>query len=301
MDKFTILAVDDNKNNIFTLRCLLEDEFDNIILEEAINYQEALQKVIITPPDLILLDVQMPEVDGFELANMLKSDSQTRDIPIIFLTAFFKEDEFVQRGYDLGAVDYLTKPIEEKRLYNKIHFHIQLHEQKQALKQHNDNLKQLSTTDQLTKLYNRKYFDETIEREMQRASRYETSLSIIIIDIDFFKKVNDTYGHMAGDHILSTFASLIKENIRSTDMAFRYGGEEFVLLLPNTTVQDAKLLARKLRTVVNGYNFENPKSITCSFGISQYKPTETKESFFKKADDALYFVKNNGRNNIAIK
>jgi len=301
MDKFTILAVDDNKNNIFTLRCLLENEFDDIILEEAINYQEALQKVIITPPDLILLDVQMPEVDGFELANMLKSDSQTKNIPIIFLTAFFKEDEFVQRGYDLGAVDYLTKPIEEKRLYNKIHLHIQMHKQEQTLKEHNEILKKQSTTDQLTQLYNRKYFDEIIEKEMQRSTRYDTALSIIIADIDFFKKVNDTYGHIAGDHILADFARITKENIRSTDMAFRYGGEEFAILLPNTSSQEAKQLAKKLRTIVKNHIFENPKSITCSYGISQYKAKESKEVFFKKADDALYFVKNNGRDNIAIK
>ena len=134
MGKFTVLAVDDNKNNIFTLRCLLEDEFKNIEIQEALNYQEALEQIIITPPNLILLDVQMPEVDGFELANMLKSDSQTKNIPIIFLTAFFKEAELVQRGYDLGAIDYLTKPIEEKRLYNKIHFHIQMYQQEEELK-----------------------------------------------------------------------------------------------------------------------------------------------------------------------
>jgi len=301
MNKFTILAVDDNKNNIFTLRCLLEDEFKDIILEEALNYQEALQKVIISPPDLILLDVQMPEVDGFELANMLKSDSQSKDIPIIFLTAFFKEDEFVQRGYDLGAVDYLTKPIEEKRLYNKIRFHIQMYNQEQKLKEHNESLKQQSTTDQLTKLYNRKYFDETIESEMQRSSRYKTALSIVIADIDFFKKVNDTYGHIAGDNILEDFASIIKDNIRSTDMAFRYGGEEFVILLPNTTAQEAKQLTKKLRKIVNSHSFKEPKSITCSYGISEYKEKDTKEKFFKKADDALYFVKNNGRDNIAVK
>jgi len=301
MNKFTILAVDDNKNNIFTLRCLLEDEFKDIILEEALNYQEALQKVIISPPDLILLDVQMPEVDGFELANMLKSDSQSKDIPIIFLTAFFKEDEFVQRGYDLGAVDYLTKPIEEKRLYNKIRFHIQMYNQEQKLKEHNKSLKKQSTTDQLTKLYNRKYFDETIENEMQRSSRYKTALSMVIADIDFFKKVNDTYGHIAGDNILEEFASIIKDNIRSTDMAFRYGGEEFVILLPNTTAQEAKQLTKKLRKIVNSHSFKEPKSITCSYGISEYKEKDTKEKFFKKADDALYFVKNNGRDNIAVK
>ena len=301
MQKFTILAVDDNSNNLFTLRSLLEDEFENIEMQEALNYQEALQKVIITPPDLILLDVQMPEVDGFELANMLKSDSQTKDIPIIFLTAFFKEDEFIQRGYNLGAVDYLTKPIEETRLYNKIKFHIQMYEQEQKLKQRNETLKKQSTTDQLTKLYNRQYFDETIEKEIHRSNRYETALSMIIADIDFFKKVNDTYGHIAGDNILADFSAIIKENIRLTDMAFRYGGEEFVILLPSTTAQDAKQLAKKLRLVVKNHTFKDPKSITCSYGISQYEKEETKESFFKKADDALYFVKNNGRDNIAIK
>lgn len=300
MGKFTVLAVDDNKNNIFTLRCLLEDEFKNIEIQEALNYQEALEQIIITPPNLILLDVQMPEVDGFELANMLKSDSQTKNIPIIFLTAFFKEAEFVQRGYDLGAIDYLTKPIEEKRLYNKIHFHIQMYQQEEELKKHNINLKKQSITDQLTNLYNRKHFDETIEKEIQRSTRYKTALSIIIADIDFFKKVNDTYGHVAGDSVLVDFAAIIKNDIRSTDMAFRYGGEEFVILLPNTTAQEAKILARKIRKIVNNTTFKNPSSITCSYGISEYKFKEDKESFFKKADKALYFVKNNGRNNIAI-
>ncbi|MEA1955005.1 MAG: diguanylate cyclase [Campylobacterota bacterium] len=301
MGKFTILAVDDNTNNIFTLRCLLEDEFKNIDMQEALNYQEALEKIIVTPPNLILLDVQMPEVDGFELANMLKSDSQTKDIPIIFLTAFFKEDEFVQRGYDLGAVDYLIKPIEEKRLYNKIHFHIKMHQQEEKLKKHNITLKKQAIIDQLTQLYSRRHFDDTIEIEMQRAIRYKTALSMIIADIDFFKKVNDTYGHIAGDDILADFANIIKNNIRSIDMAFRYGGEEFVILLPNTTAQEAKELTKKLRIIVNSHNFKNPNSITCSYGISQYKEKDSKETFFKKADEALYFVKENGRNNIAIK
>ena len=176
-----------------------------------------------------------------------------------------------------------------------------MYEQEQKLKEHNESLKKQSITDQLTKLYNRKYFDEVVEKEMQRTTRYGTPLSIIIADIDFFKKVNDTYGHIAGDNILADFASLIIDNIRSTDMAFRYGGEEFVILLPNTTSEDAKKLAKKLRTIVKKHTFENPKSITCSYGITQYKPKESIEVFFKKADDALYFVKNNGRDNIAVK
>lgn len=301
MEKFVILIVDDNSNNIFTLRCLLEDEFKNIEINEAKNYQEALKSVIVTSPNLILLDVQMPEVDGFELANMLKSDRQTKDIPIIFLTAFFKENEFVQRGYDLGAVDYLTKPIEEKRLFNKIYFHLQVYQQEQKLKQANILLKQQSIIDQLTQIYNRKYFDETIEKEIKRASSHNTPLSMIIADIDFFKKINDRYGHIAGDDILFDFATLLKENIRLTDMVFRYGGEEFVVLLPNTTSQETKELTRQLRVIVNNHTFKNPHSITCSYGISQYKPNDTKETFFKRADDALYYVKNNGRDKIAVK
>jgi diguanylate cyclase (GGDEF)-like protein len=301
MGNFIILVVDDNKNNIFTARCLLEDEFKDIEVLEALNYQEALKKIIVTPPDLILLDVQMPEVDGFELANMLKSDKQTKNIPIIFLTAFFKEDEFVQRGYDLGAVDYLTKPIEEKRLFNKINFHLGMFKQQQELKLYNQSLKQQSIKDQLTQLYNRKYFDEIIENEITRSNRYSSNLSIVVVDIDFFKKINDTYGHIAGDDILVDFASILRENTRSSDLVFRYGGEEFVILLPNTSSEEAKILTKKLKNIVNKNIFKNNISITCSYGISQYKTNETKESFFKKADDALYFVKNKGRNNIAVK
>ncbi len=301
MHKFSILIVDDNHNNIFTLRSLLEDEFNDIEIQEATNYQEALKSTIVTPPDLIFMDIQMPEIDGFELANMLKSDEQTKDIPIIFLTAFFKEKEFVQRGYDLGAVDYLTKPIEEIRLFNKIKFHMKLHNKHKELHYHCADLKKQTSVDQLTQIYNRKHFDETIEKEIKRSERYKVPLSIVIADIDHFKKINDTYGHLSGDNVLVTFATLIKDNIRSTDMFFRYGGEEFVILLPSTTSKEAQILAEKLRIVIKENKFKDIDSITCSFGISEYIAGDSSTTFFKKADEALYSVKENGRDNIAIK
>jgi two-component system, cell cycle response regulator len=158
-----------------------------------------------------------------------------------------------------------------------------------------------ATTDKLTELMNRDGFDAAIEQEFDRGIRYENEFSIILIDIDHFKHVNDTYGHITGDNILKRLATLFKEQIRKTDIVARWGGEEFIILSPNTNDNQARVLAQKLRKAINDLtHLELEDNITCSFGISQFKKDDTQEILFKRADEALYYVKNNGRDGISV-
>ena len=163
-----------------------------------------------------------------------------------------------------------------------------------------DELKHLATTDRLTQTSNRVKFDEIIPMEMDRARRYGRLLSISFFDIDDFKKVNDTYGHSAGDHVLKTMADIVKKNIRKSTYLFRWGGEEFVIIIPEADVSGAGMLAERIRKTIENYRFEGVGTVTVSFGITQFKDEDTIDSLLKRADAAVYLAKTNGRNRIEI-
>ncbi|MBI5406585.1 MAG: diguanylate cyclase [Nitrospirae bacterium] len=163
-----------------------------------------------------------------------------------------------------------------------------------------DELKHLATTDHLTQTYNRVKFEEMISMEMDRARRYHRFLSVSVFDIDYFKKVNDTYGHSAGDHVLKTMADIVKKNIRKSTYLFRWGGEEFVIIIPEADVNGAGMLAERIRKTIEDYKFEGVGRVTVSFGITQFKDEDTVDSLLKRADAAVYLSKTNGRNRIEI-
>lgn len=164
-----------------------------------------------------------------------------------------------------------------------------------------DKLKKLSITDQLTQIYNRVKFHETLNEEIRRYMRYETDLSIIMFDIDHFKSVNDNYGHDVGDKVLVTLVQVVKKCIRDTDIFSRWGGEEFILLLPHTSLDNAAMLAERIRLRVEEHHFGQVESITCSFGVSEFSPEDSDETFTKRVDEALYHSKRNGRNQVTVK
>lgn len=161
-------------------------------------------------------------------------------------------------------------------------------------------LERLATTDRLTQVYNRTRFEEVIDREIQEARRYNHPLSMIMLDIDHFKEVNDRHGHNTGDYVLKAIASIIRDKLREIDYIVRWGGEEFIIINPNTNARGAGLLAERLRKAIEGYRFEEVGRITVSFGVTQFRMDDTSDSFIKRADDAMYLAKQKGRNRTEV-
>jgi diguanylate cyclase (GGDEF)-like protein/PAS domain S-box-containing protein len=164
-----------------------------------------------------------------------------------------------------------------------------------------EKLKKLSTKDNLTGFYNRRKFKEIIRIEIERVKRYNQPLSIIMFDIDHFKKVNDKYGHGAGDYVLKTIASIVRKNVRKIDYLFRWGGEEFLILSSETQLDKAHALAERIRKAIESYKFKKVGKVTVSFGVTEFKERETQDSFIKRADDAMYKAKEKGRNRVEVK
>ncbi len=295
MDNKTILAVDDTAMNLDILEELLE-QYDVIT---AISGEDALKIVNEEEIDLILLDIMMPNMDGYEVCKQLKENQITKDIPIIFITAKTDEDS-IEKAYDLGGTDYVTKPFRAKELLSRV---------KKELKYQDmvKELKLLASTDAMTKLYNRRYFEKVALYIFNLAKRDTKDLSLIMIDIDDFKNVNDTYGHKVGDDVIIELANILLETQRKSDIICRYGGEEFVILLSNTSIDGANTVAQKLREDVEQsiVLLEDNRELkyTISLGVSQVNiQKETSiELVLKRADEALYEAKKSGKNKVCIK
>ena len=308
--RISILIVDDKKENLLALEGWLGDFNINIV--KAMSGNEALERVLEEDFALILLDVQMPGMDGFETAQLMRGTERTRKVPIIFVTAISKEDKHIFHGYETGAVDYLFKPLDTHILRSKVAVFVQLEQQKNELKKTinelyhaNEKIKQLSIHDALTGCFNRGYLNEQLPKEIKRSMRYKTDMSLVMTDIDHFKKVNDNHGHQCGDTVLKAFADRLHSQIRNNvDWISRYGGEEFIMVLPSTNLAGAAVTAEKLRKSI----WETPMpyknkdiTISASFGISTLDAFETNieqaaEKLLFTADKWLYVAKNQGRN-----
>lgn len=287
----TILIVDDTIANLDILSELLY-EYDIV---EATSGEEALGIANEDEIDLILLDIMMPDMDGFEVCEKLKENPKTKDIPIIFITAKTDEQSIV-KAYDIGGADYVTKPFLPKELFSKVKKELQIQDMMKELKL-------LASTDPMTKLYNRRYFSKISEHTLSLAKREEKELSVIMIDIDKFKNVNDTYGHHIGDEVIIHLANQIRSCKRKSDISARFGGEEFVILLPNTNVDGAKVVAENLRKSVENASLiydDNTLGYTISLGVSQVDlgSDQNIEDGLKQADIALYEAKATGRNRV---
>jgi diguanylate cyclase (GGDEF)-like protein len=310
----TILIVDDTDTNILMLERLLSDEGYSVMTAQ--RGASALELAETSPPDLILLDIGMPAMDGYEVCRRLKADPLLRDIPVIFVSAFSQTEEKV-KALSVGGVDYVTKPYQADEVLARIATHLKIRnlqkqlEAKNALlvreiqrrQQVENELKILAATDTLTKIYNRRHFFELASKEHARAKRHQKQLTILIADIDHFKKVNDTWGHLAGDEVLTHFAQLLKRFLRAYDLLGRYGGEEFVILLPDTSVVLGARIADRLRLIIEKTAFSvkgHELNISASFGVSGYHPNEDLplETILHQADQALYRSKENGRNRV---
>ncbi|CAG9708663.1 Putative response regulator, GGDEF domain [Clostridium neonatale] len=318
-----ILIADDRTENLLVLESLLENIDCNII--KATSGNEALSLMLYYEFALVLLDVQMPDMDGFETAEYIRMNSKTRYVPIIFVTAISKEQKCIFKGYEIGAVDYLFKPIEPIMLQSKVKVFLELYNQKKMIEEQarllemkvkelselqeaNFKLESLSTLDGLTGIPNRRSFDDYIEMSIKSCTRLNKPISLIMADIDFFKGYNDNYGHLKGDDCLINVAKSISLSVkRPLDFVTRYGGEEFAVILPETDEEGAKIIAEIIRKNVEELEIAHKSSdvsayVTLSLGITTKSSSiqYSKNELIEHADKALYNSKSNGRNQVSV-
>lgn len=296
-EKPTILIVEDSPENITVLGALLRLDYT---VRVATNGEKALKIVESdNPPDLILLDVMMPGMDGYEVCRRLKANSHTQNIPVIFITAKCSEEDEV-KGFEMGAVDYVTKPFNPVTIRVRVRTHVEL-------KRCRDFLINTSYYDGLTAIANRRRFDEYYAAIWSLSTRGSLPpLSLILIDIDNFKLFNDNYGHQEGDACLIRIAQRISTSIkRKTDLFARYGGEEFICVLPGTNIESAVMIAEEIRANILSLQIPHANSSTGSYltvsqGVATVFPTMelSPKVLIMAADESLYTAKRNGRNKI---
>lgn len=221
-------------------------------------------------PDLVLLDIMMPDISGYDVCRKLKENDDTKDIPVIFITAMAQTEDLIE-GFEVGGTDYVVKPFEEKEVLARIGSQLSLrkiaYEKEELIRK----LDSLSRIDPLTKLSNRRDILEKLEYEQAKYERFGKDFSIILGDIDFFKKINDQFGHDAGDCVLKVIADILKSSIRKVDFLARWGGEEFLALLTETNLSGAARVAEKIKITIEKHKYEfdkNPAQVTMSFGVA---------------------------------
>ncbi|MBE9116133.1 diguanylate cyclase [Lusitaniella coriacea LEGE 07157] len=324
-----ILIVDDTPNNLRLLSTMLTEQ--GYVVRKALNGASALRSIKADPPDLVLLDVKMPQMNGYEVCQKLKAEDPINEIPVIFISALDEAMDKV-KAFVVGGVDYITKPFQLEEVLARVENQLMLRQQKQqlteqnhrlqdeiekreqaelALKRTNEELQQinqllyrLANLDGLTQVANRRRFDDYFEREWLRMRRDRRPMSLILCDVDYFKYYNDAYGHQAGDDCLRIVARAIDRAVkRPADLVARYGGEEFAILLPNTDSGGAMDVARQIRESVEECQIAHPQSevsdrVTLSMGLTTLIPTIdiSPDLLIATADRALYEAKNRGRN-----
>lgn len=293
--KYTVLAVDDCPENLDLIRNTLEPHYH---VKVALDGKLALQVAETWQPDLILLDIMLDDMDGYEVCRRLKSSDSARNIPIIFLTSKTSESDEVL-GFHNGCNDYITKPFSPSIVLSRVSTQIQL-------KAKTDLLEKLASLDGLTEIPNRRAFDIALARMFNQSQRNTLPLSLLIIDIDFFKQYNDFYGHPKGDECIQRVAQALTQNTqRSGDLVARLGGEEFAILLPDTDNLGAMMRAEHYRELVENLRIPHAASvgnayITISIGVATIiaKRCTSSAELVESADNALYRAKTEGRNQI---
>jgi len=287
-----VLVIDDSTDIHDLVRVRLGKE--HVVIHSAFSGVAGLEAARQIQPDVILLDVDMPDRDGFAVCTDLKSDPLTMEIPIIFLTGADSTDEKI-RGLELGATDYVTKPFDPAELRARVRASLRNRYLVELLSKK-------AMIDGLTGLWNRAYLDARIGTELSASRRSGRPLSCIMADVDRFKQINDSYGHGFGDEVLKAVSSILVDGCRTEDIVCRYGGEEFTILLPDTNVESAAALAERLRqAIVEGHFLyrDKPVIVTCSFGVANLRGT-VPPSLVELADEALYRAKHAGRNRVEV-
>ena len=282
----TVLVVDDTETNIDILVELLDDYYVLVALDGETALEIALEEKV----DVILLDIMMPVMDGFEVCKRLKEQKTTKDIPVIFITAKSDEDS-IENAYDIGGVDYVTKPFKPRELLARLNTHLRLN-------QLINDLEFLASHDQMTGIYNRRKF---FELSIQKFKHSKKEMCAVMIDIDKFKNINDTYGHSVGDSVIKQVTKHISDNLNDEAIFGRVGGEEFAIILSNSSTESVSKEMEKIRKIIEKLEViasdGNIVKFTISLGISESNEnTDSIDSLLKQADTALYEAKGSGRN-----
>jgi diguanylate cyclase (GGDEF)-like protein len=288
----TILVVDDQPINIQVIYQILGDQYQVLM---ATSGPEAIKVCKASMPDLVLMDVVMPQQDGLTTCKLMKADSAIANIPVVFVTGLQQQSE-ENACWEAGAVDFIQKPVNPCTLLNRVKAHL-------TLKRQADLLRSLAYIDGLTGVYNRRYFEQYLQKQLAVCKRLQQPLAVMIIDIDHFKQYNDHFGHLAGDDGLKLVAQSLKHSTkRPTDLVARYGGEEFICVLPNTDTNGAAHLASKMLAAISQLNLEHPSTelgkISISIGIAA--TTDYQLNICQLADEQLYLAKQSGRNRYCI-
>ncbi|MDR1489903.1 MAG: diguanylate cyclase [Desulfovibrio sp.] len=290
-----ILVIDDEKTNLTVINHILSPDYTVFTAKSG---SIGLQRIAEDKPDLILLDIIMPDINGFDVLLRVKQDEEMRNIPVIIITGLTAEGD-EEKGLLLGAVDYITKPFKNAIVKARIRTHLQIMHQMRLIER-------LGMIDPLTNIPNRRSFDDRMDMEWRRAIRNHTEISLLMLDVDKFKVYNDTYGHTQGDALLRALAGIFASAVRRpADMAARLGGEEFCVLLPDTNIDAALSIAETIRAAVEvetvpAADRTVKTSATVSIGVACHRPSpgDKAEEFVNEADKRLYAAKNSGRNRV---
>ncbi|MDR0313462.1 MAG: diguanylate cyclase [Treponema sp.] len=294
--KNSLLIVDDDKSNLMMLSHILREDYTVRVALDGVSALRIADKFL---PDLILLDIIMPDMDGYQVFIALRNVAKTAHIPIIFITGL-KNSKDEKKGLTLGAADYISKPFDDMIIKLRVQHQIQIINQMRTIEH-------LSVMDQLTGIPNRRNFDNQLRAEWGRAMRENIPICLLMIDVDFFKDYNDTYGHQQGDKALCLVARVLTETLkRSADFAARWGGEEFAVLLPNTDSKGGMDIGGRIRENIEAEKLlcddGKVSRFTVSVGVNTHMPVSgsSLDEFISRADKALYAAKKAGRNRICL-
>jgi len=291
----TVLIVDDDKLMVSALSQILSTKYTVYVARDGFDALDVAKELL---PDIILLDIIMPGMNGYEVITSLKKDQATRNIPVIFVSGLDEIADEV-KGLRLGAADYMNKPFTSEMVRLRVGNQIKILNQMRIIEH-------LSITDPLTGVANRRKFNSTLDAEWKRASKLGLPLGLMLIDVDFFKKCNDTYGHLKGDEVLKSVAGIVKGRAkRTSDFVARWGGEEFAVVLPETDIGGATSLAEDIREAVKSFDFSDilgeDAGITISAGVASIIPIRdgSISKFVNTVDEALYHAKRSGRDRVS--
>jgi len=286
----TILVVDDRESNRQLLRDMLEGVGHRVV--SARDGREAIAVALADRPDVILLDVKMPGMDGFEVCTQLQTLSETATIPVMFVTANYTEEQDVLHGLEIGAYDYLVKPVSRSLLLARVGVMLRIHRS-------DERVRERSMIDDFTGLFSKNYVVRRLVDELQRPRGRDAAISVTIIDLDDFRICNDTFGHQFGDEVLKRVSATLQANIRLYDSVGRYGGEEFLIVQPETSEREAELLIEGLKDKVaeeRFYGEGRELSVTFSAGIAEWDRRMSAEELIRAAEGGLYAAKRAGNN-----
>jgi diguanylate cyclase (GGDEF)-like protein len=303
MRKARVLLVDDSRTLRRLVKLSLDEsgEFEEVL--EAEDGETALRLMEQGRADVVVCDVFMPRMGGVELLAKRKLSADLSAIPVIMLTGAADTERKVEL-LEQGASDYVTKPFDPRELLARVQVHLRVRLLQEELRKSNDRLRKISCTDPLLDIYNRRHLDGILAAEVSRAQRYGVLLSVVLVDVDHFKSVNDRHGHGAGDRVLRGLSQTLVSSVRTADVVTRYGGEEFAIVLAGTGIAGAYTLSERLRAAVEQLEVpveDDVLRVTASFGVSEvHRPTDSPAELLQRADEALYTAKHRGRNRVCL-